>query len=170
MDCNLETILSYLKSPPSSLSNCKILQKNPPNFGTKNALFEYFCARILKKYYCIWNQYFQICLIAKFSEETEMPNFEIKNGLFEYLWPKMPDLGIAGLELFKKNYCHIWNQYLWICLIAKYGEIIRIPKFGTKNAFYGYFWARIVKQLLSYLKSASPNLSICKILWKNNNT
>ena len=30
---------------------------------------------------------------------------------------------------------------------------MRIPKFGTKNALYGYFWARIVKKLLSYLKS-----------------
>ena len=39
----------------------------------------------------------------------------------------------------------------------------KMPKFGTKNAFFGYFWAGILKKLLSYLKSASSHLSICKI-------
>ena len=29
-----------------------------------------------------------------------------------------------------------------------------MSKFGTKNALFGYFWARISKILLSYLKSA----------------
>ena len=27
-----------------------------------------------------------------------------------------------------------------------------MPKFGAKNALFGYFWARILKKLLSYLK------------------
>ena len=36
-------------------------------------------------------------------------------------------------------------------------------KFGTKNALFGYFWARILKKLLPYLKSAPSNLSSCKI-------
>ena len=42
-----------------------------------------------------------------------------------------------------KNYCHIWNQHPWICLIAKFHEKIKIPKIGTKNALFGYFWAEI---------------------------
>ena len=41
-----------------------------------------------------------------------------------------------------------------------------MPKFGTKSALFGYFWARIRKKLLSYLKSAPSNLSNCKILQK----
>ena len=41
--------------------------------------------------------------------------------------------------------------------------------FLTKNALFGYFWARILKKLLSYLKSAPSNLSICKISRKNKN-
>ena len=41
-------LLSYLKSAPLKLSNCKILQKKQkmPKFGTKDALFGYFLARI----------------------------------------------------------------------------------------------------------------------------
>ena len=41
-----------------------------------------------------------------------------------------------------------------------------MPKFGTKNALFGYFWADIWKQHLSYLKLTPSNLSICKILEK----
>ena len=33
-----------------------------------------------------------------------------------------------------------------------------MAKFGTKNALFGYFWARIFK-ILSYLKLAPSNLS-----------
>ena len=67
----------------------------------------------------------------------------------------MPYLGIFGLE-FKKNYCHIWNQHLGISVIAKLCEETKMPKFGTKNAI----------KLLSYLKSAPSNVSICKISQK----
>ena len=35
-------------------------------------------------------------------------------------------------------------------------------KFGAKSALFWYFWAGILKKLLSYLKSASLNLSNCK--------
>ena len=36
-----------------------------------------------------------------------------------------------------------------------------MPKFGTKNALFGYFWARFLEKLFSYLKSALSNLLIC---------
>ena len=38
----------------------------------------------------------------------------------------------------KKN-CHILNQHPRICLIAKFHEIMKMNKFGTKNASCGYF-------------------------------
>ena len=57
------------------------------------------------------------------------------------LKPKMSDLGICGLE-FEKKYCHIWNQHLRICLIEKYRERTKMPKIGTKNALFGYFWPK----------------------------
>ena len=55
-----------------------------------------------------------------------------------------------------------WSQ------IKTFHEIMKKTKFGTKNALFRYFWARIFKKLLSYLTSAPSNLSICKILRKNN--
>ena len=43
-----------------------------------------------------------------------------------------------------------------------------MPKFGTKNALFGYFWARIFnKKLLSYLKSTPLNLPNGKISRNN---
>ena len=41
--------------------------------------------------------------------------------------------------------CHIWNQNSWICLILKYREVMKMPKFETKNALFGYFWTWILK-------------------------
>ena len=48
-----------------------------------------------------------------------------------------------------------------------------MPKFGTKiwvfltkHALFGYFWPRILKIILSYLKSGPSNLSNYKILRK----
>ena len=57
----------------------------------------------------------------------------------------MYDSGIFRLEL-EKKYCHICFQYPRICLIAKYSEIMKMPKIGTKSALFGYFWATILKQ------------------------
>ena len=64
-----------------------------------------------------------------------MPKFGTKNALFAYFW--------AGIW---KQYCHIWNQQPWICLIANFQKKTKMPKFGTKNALFGYFWAEIWKQ------------------------
>ena len=50
----------------------------------------------------------------------------------------MPYLDIFGLE-FKKNYCNISNQHPQICQIAKFCEKTKMPKFGTKNALFGFF-------------------------------
>ena len=41
-----------------------------------------------------------------------------------------------------------------------------MTKFWTKNALFGYFWARILEKLLSYLKSAASYLPNCKIFRK----
>ena len=128
-------------------------------FGNKNAWFGYFWARILENYCHVLNQHLRICVIPKFCEETKMLRFGTKNAFFEYFWPKNLYLVIFGLEFKKKNYCHIWNQHPWICVIAKHREITKMPKFGTKSALFGYFWAGIWKKLLSYLKSAPSNLS-----------
>ena len=56
----------------------------------------------------------------------------------------MPYFCNFGLE-FEKNCCHIWNQHSQTALIAKYREIIKMPKCGTKNALVGYFGAKTLK-------------------------
>ena len=40
----------------------------------------------------------------------------------------------------------------------------------TKNASREYFWVRILKKLLSYLKPAPSNLSNCKMSQKSKNS
>ena len=55
-----------------------------PKFGTKNTLFRYFWARILKSYCHISNQHPEICQIAKFPEKTKITKFGTKNALFGY--------------------------------------------------------------------------------------
>ena len=140
-----------------------------PKFGTKNTLFGYFWAGIWKRYYHIWNQHSRrICLIAKYREIMKTPKIGIKSALFGYFWARI-----------LKNYCHIWNQHLRISLIAKFFEETKMFKIGTNSAlfwyfwpkvpYFGYFWERILKKLLSYLKWLPSNLSICKISRKNKN-
>ena len=72
----------------------------------------------------------------------------------------MPYLGVFGVEL-KKNLCEIWNHHPWICLIAKYREIMKIPKFGTKSALFGYFLARTLK---NYCHNWNQHLRISVIV------
>ena len=118
-----EKLLLYLKSASSNLPKCKRLFKTKKSkFGTKNALFKYFWARIIKNYCYIWNQHPQICQIAKVREKMKMPKFGTKNVLFVYFW--------AGIW---KQYCHIWNQHPGICLSGKFREIMTKPKIGNEN-------------------------------------
>ena len=77
--------------------------------------------------------------------KTKMPNFKTKNVLHGYLSPKMPYLGISGQELIK-NYCQTWNQHLEKGQFPKsYQETTRL-NLRTKNAWFMYFCAGILKQ------------------------
>ena len=83
------------------------------------------------------------------------------------LGPKMPHLGIFGLEF--ENSIVIF-KITRVCLAAKFRERMKIPTFGTRNALFGYFWSRIFKKLLLYLKSAPSNFSNSRVLRKNKKT
>ena len=61
---------------------------------------------------------------------------------------------------FLKNYCHIWNQHLQICLFAKFYEKTKMTKLGSTNALSGYFWATILE---NYCHICNPHLLICLI-------
>ena len=52
-----------------------------------------------------------------------------------------------------RKYCHICNQRPHICPIGKFRVRIKMPNFGTKNAFIELFLGWSFKKLLSYLKS-----------------
>ena len=67
------------------LVNMKSFIQEQENFKlvTKNTLFGYFWARILKTYCHIWNQLPEICQFAKFCEKTVMSKSRTENSLFE---------------------------------------------------------------------------------------
>ena len=77
-----------------------------------------------------------------------MPKFGNKTALFGYFWARS-----------LKNYCHIWNQLLRICLFARFRKKTKMPKLRTKNALFGYFW-----QKMPYLGSSGLGF-FKKILW-----
>ena len=69
-------------------------------FETKNGLFEYFWAGILKHKCHIRNQHPRICLTAKFCE-TKLPKFGTNNALIGYFWAR-----ISTLEFVKNESLH----------------------------------------------------------------
>ena len=123
MSWNLIILFSCFKSESSNLTCCKVWWKNKnPEISDQKCLIWVFLGWNLKKTVVIF-EILQKCL---------------------NLGPKMRDSGNFGLQ-FEKNYCQIWNQHPRICLIAKYHEIVRMPKFGIKSTKFGYFGARILK-------------------------
>ena len=66
-----------------------------------------------------------------------------------------------GLE-YENNIAIFEISILEFVQFVKFCEKMKMPKFGTKNAFFGYFWARILKKLLYYRKSTPLNCLIAK--------
>ena len=58
------------------------------------------------------------------------------------LRPKICNSGIFGLK-FEKNIV-IFDNSLRICQNTNFCES-KMPKFGTKNVLFGYFWARLFR-------------------------
>ena len=59
-----------------------------------------------------------------------MPIFGTKKILLGYSWARI-----------LKAYCRILNQQPKICQTGKFCKKTKMPKFVTKNALFGYFWA-----------------------------
>ena len=78
-----------------------------------------------------------------------------------------------------KNYGHIWNQHVRISVIAKFCEETKCLKLGPKMPYldildqecliWVFLGKNFFKKVLSYLKSASWNLSTCKTSRKYKN-
>ena len=75
----------------------------------------------------------------------------------------MKKLKFGNENEFENDIVTFLNQDPRIWLITKFCEKIKTSEFEIKNALLGYFWARISKNQLSYLKSTSSNFSNCKI-------
>ena len=115
--------------------------------------------------YChIWNPQPQICQFAKFCKKQ----WRLK------LWLKLCYLGIFWPIILKKilsyfpsgpskNYSHIWNQQPQICQFPKFLEKTMMSKVVAKNALFRHFPGYYIQKLLTYLKSATSNLSNCEI-------
>ena len=63
-----------------------------------------------------------------FQKNPKIPEFPTKNPLSEYFWARS-----------LKNYCHISNQHVRICLIKKFCEGTTVSEFWTKNVIFGSF-------------------------------
>ena len=74
----------------------------------------------------------------------------------------MTDLRIflAGIW---KYYYHIWNQRPWVCLVAKFSEKTKVPKFG-------YFGAKILKNFYHIWNQRLRICPVVKFREKNENT
>ena len=68
-----------------------------------------------------------------------MLKFGSKNALLAYFW-----IGIL------KSYSRIGYQHHLKCLIAKFYRKTKKPKFGTKEALFGQFCARISNSILMF--------------------
>ena len=96
---NLKTILSYLKSAPST----KVLK-----FATKKDLFAYFWAWIWKQCCHIWDQHTNLTNWNIFGKNKNA-NISDQKCCFRYFCVRI-----------LKKYCHIWNPHPQTCLFAKF--------------------------------------------------
>ena len=89
---------------------------------------------------------FQKLLSYLKSAPLNFPSCKIlwKKQKFLNLGPKISYLGVLWLELKEKTIVIFEISTLGFFLIVKYCELIKMPKFGTKSALYGYFDARIL--------------------------
>ena len=114
-------------------------------FLTQNALFVYFWTTILKE------------LLSNLKSVTlkfvYLQTFKKKQKCLN-LGPKMLDLGVFDQKCliwvflgqnFKRTIVIFEISNPCLCLIAEYCEIVKMPKFATKSALFGCFWARILK-------------------------
>ena len=89
--------------------------------------------------------------------QIKILKFGAKNAWSGYFW--------AGIW---KKYCHIWNQLLRMCLIAKFRGKAKMPKFGTKNVLFGYFWAKVWKEFCHIWNQHARVCLIAKLREKMN--
>ena len=87
-----------------------------------------------KNYYHFWNQLSQICVFAKFHEKTKTPKFLTKNAWHRYFWAGICKKILSYVKSVPSNLSN--DKIFWKR---------KMPKLGTKNAVFGFFGGRILK-------------------------
>ena len=98
----------------------------------------------------------------------KMPKFGTKSALFGYFWARILKKTIVIFEISAFELVRL-QTFMKKQKCLNFGPKMPYLGFLEQKCLFGYFWARIFKKLLSYLKSAHSNLSICEISRKNNN-
>ena len=83
-----------------------------------------------------------------------------KNKKFLNFGPKIPYLGVLGMQ-FNKNYYQFFNQHTRICETLKVRPKRKKKKFGTKNPLFGSL-AGMLKNYCHIFNQRPPNRLIAK--------
>ena len=112
-----------------------------PKIETKSALLGYFWARTLIK--LLW-------YLKSAPSNLSFCKISRKKNNISKFGPKCLIWVFLGRNW--KHYCHIWNQYLQISLIANICEETKMLKFGTKKSHLAIFNQKCrVRIFLGYL-------------------
>ena len=127
-----------------------------------------FLVGIWRQYYNISFQHSWIHQIAKFREKRNVRNFRTENALFGYFW-----------AIIFENHWYIWNQHFRNGGIAKFCEETKMFKFRNlemsywvfliKNAWFGYFCARIFWKTIVIIEISTLNFVYLQNFMKNQN-
>ena len=153
LDWNFKKLMPHLKS--ASVNMQSFIQKLLSNFESAPSNlwnYEVSSKTKTKKICCISNKRPPNCLIAKYRAKVRILKFGTKKALLKYFgqqfWKTIVIFEISTLEF---------------ALLQSFVQKIKILKFGKK------FGTGTLKILLSYFKSASSNLSCCKVWCKSKN-
>ena len=143
-------ILSCLESAHLILSNCKILRKKQKclNLELKMPYLGIFGLKFKINVSHIWNQYPHIYLIAKCCEKTRTRTF--------------------GLE-FQKTIVIFRISTLEFVYLQNFTKKAKMPKFGTKNALFGYFGLRFLNIIVIFEISTLEFVQLQDFYKKNRN-
>ena len=67
----------------------------------------------------------------------------------------MPDVGVFGLE-FENKIVIFEISALKLIWFAMFRARIKIPKLGTKNASFGYFWVEFIFKIIVTFEKSTP--------------
>ena len=67
----------------------------------------------------------------------------------------MPDVGVFGLE-FENKIVIFEISALKLIRFAIFRPRIKIPKLGTKNALFGYFWVEFIFKIIVTFEKSTP--------------